>query len=194
MGTCKDEAGKGLSRKRETEGIPKRVWVEKLKGTLKVRIWGEAEGSGREERLLGGWGGGLPERSQGKPFLEDAECGSQSRGSRKSLYPESAEVRGGVRPAAGRGGEAVTSAPLDAPAPHRWAGPCWRGDSCNAQEAWVLVSWGSPRPRQGWASLGAPSPPAAAISVHVPRDPGIAGRPDGNPAFDRDCREGLSPW
>ena len=107
-------------------------------------------------------------KSQGKPFLEDAECGSQSRGSRKSLYPESAEVGGGVRPAAGRGGEAITSAPLDAAAPHRWAGPGWRGDSCNAQEAWVPVSWGSPRPRQGWASLGAPSPPAAVISVHVP--------------------------
>lgn len=26
------------------------------------------------------------------------------------------------------------------------------------------------------------------------RDPGIAGSPDGNPAFDRQCPQGLFPW
>lgn len=35
---------------------------------------------------------------------------------------------------------------------------------------------------------------AVSVGPRSPRDPGIAGRPDGNPAFDRDGWEGLSPW
>lgn len=42
---------------------------------------------------------------------------------------------------------------------------------------------------------GCPLPaPRGGPGPRSSRDPGIAGRPDGNPAFDRDCGEGLSPW
>lgn len=70
----------------------------------------------------------------------------------------------------GRGG-CQNCSPLTRPPPRWWAGPGWRGDSSKALEAWVPASWGSPRPQQGWASLGAPFPPPVAVSVHVP--PGI---------------------
>lgn len=48
-----------------------------------------------------------------------------------------------------------------------WADSWWRGDSFKALEAWVPASWGSPRPQQGPASLGAPSLPAVAVLVRV---------------------------
>lgn len=74
-----------------------------------------------------------------------------------------------VKPVARWGAEAAKiAAPHTLPRPHWWAGPGWRGDSSKALEAWVAASWGSPRPQQGWASLGAPFPPPGAVSVHVP--------------------------
>lgn len=32
------------------------------------------------------------------------------------------------------------------------------------------------------------------LGLRPRRDPGIAGSPDGNPAFDRQCPQGLFPW
>lgn len=67
------------------------------------------------------------------------------------------------------GAEALANQPRDPPprtAPHRWAGLGVRGLLLGAGGVGP-ASWGSPRPRQGWASPGAPSLPGAAVSVHV---------------------------
>lgn len=79
--------------------------------------------------------------------------------------PRSAEVGGGVRPAAGRGGEAGLAPPRSS-SPAQVGGSGLAGDSATRRRR---GSWfpGKSRPRQGWASLGAP-PLTAVISVHVP--------------------------
>lgn len=50
-------------------------------------------------------------------------------------------------------------------------------------------------------TLGTNRPPWVAppirgggLGLRPCRDPGIAGSPDGNPAFDRECPQGLFPW
>lgn len=53
---------------------------------------------------------------------------------------------------------------------------------------------GKSPPSAGMGLSGCPLPSRSGLGPRSSRDPGIAGRPDGNPAFDRDCREGLSPW
>ena len=54
---------------------------------------------------------------------------------------------------------------------------------------------GKSPPSAGMGLSGCPLPARSGdLGPRSSRDPGIAGRPDGNPAFDRDCREGLSPW
>lgn len=60
------------------------------------------------------------------------------------------------------------SAPETLLRPRWWEGRGYPEDTFEALEAWVPASWGSPRPHQGWALLGAPSPPAVAVSVYVP--------------------------
>lgn len=54
---------------------------------------------------------------------------------------------------------------------------------------------GKSPPSAGMGLSGCPVPArGCGLDPRSPRDPGIAGRPDGNPAFDRGCPEGLSPW
>lgn len=167
-----------------------------------MRRRGEAERSGRGELGVCVGGGGCA----GRPG--EGVCWRRSRrtisgGCRmwgtipgvREVPPIPNQQKSRVKTVAWWGAEAAKIAvPHTLPRQHWWAGPGWRGDSSKALEAWVPASWGSPRPQQGWASLGAPFPPPGAVSVQrSPRDPGIAGSPDGNPAFDRSCPERLSP-
>lgn len=91
-------------------------------GTLKLRVWGEAAGSGRGEPGEGTGRircGSLLEGGQGEPFVEDAECRAQFRGSMKSSNLESAKVGGEAcsQPGDGAGGaEAATCQPPPDPA------------------------------------------------------------------------------
>lgn len=68
------------------------------------------------------------------------------------------------------------------------------GDSFQVLEAWVWVSWGRPHP--GVPDLtGCLSLSVVAVKVCVPigiRE--LLAAPDGNPAFDRQCPQGLFPW
>lgn len=79
---------------------------------------------------------------------------------------------------------------------HHWgAGSGRPEDSFQTLEAWVQVSWGSPHPghrRPPWVPLRPIR--GSGLGLHPCQDPGIAGSPDGNPAFDRECPQGLFPW
>ena len=53
---------------------------------------------------------------------------------------------------------------------------------------------GKSPPSAGMGLSGCPLPaPSGGLGPRSPWDPGIAGSPDGNPAFDRNCPERLSP-
>lgn len=117
--------------------------------------------------VLGGPGKGVSWRSRRTISGGCRMWGTIPGGPGSPPIPNHQKSRG--KPAAWWGGEAAKiAAPYALPPPHWWAGPGWRGDSSKALEAWVPASWGSPRPQQGWASLGAPFPPPVAVSVHVP--------------------------
>lgn len=124
-----------------------------------MRVWGEAAGP---ERGRGG-GGGDPGGSGRSRWRspEDAECGVQSEGHKSPQLAlaevgEAAAQRERRRPRTGPG----TLRPAPVGGPRNVRGLLGAGGVGPA-------SWGSPRPRQGWAFLGAPSLPGAAVSVHV---------------------------
>ena len=72
----------------------------------------------------------------------------------------------GAKPKAQKGAETRPSTPETLlPRTGGRVGGC-EGHSFQALEVWVAASWGSPRPRRGWASR-VPPLPAVAVSVHV---------------------------
>lgn len=145
--------------------------------------------------------GGLGESGEGvcqKGVKENHFWRTQNVG-RNSGGPESPPIRNrqklGAKSVAGKGGEAATLQPP------RLSRPAQVGGSRLARGLLQLAGGvgsrflGKSPPSAGMGLSGCPLlARGGGLGPRSSRDPGIAGRPDGNPAFDRDCREGLSPW
>lgn len=166
-----------------------------------MRLRGEAERSGRGELgvcvgggdVLGDQVRAFAGGGQGEPFLEDAECGARFRESEKSPYPKSAEVEGEARSLVGLGG-CQDCSPPHSPAPALVGGSRMARGLLQGARGVGPGFLGKSPPSAGMGLSGCPLPASGGgLGPRSPWDPGIAGSPDGNPAFDRSCPERLSP-